>query len=140
MAQCCTGLFTSQSTPGPWPAVLVIHGGDFYTGSPDSSMESIVCAQDLTAAGYIAFSIEYRLAPPGALPGQISDGRFPDQTDNESRIVAGYISQRICGTAQKEASNDSRQMDFFLRGLLISAPEKVANSPNDGCRVGDSTK
>ena len=70
------------STPGPWPAVLVIHGGGFFAGSPDSSLESVVCAQDLAAAGYIAFSIEYRLAPPGALPGQISDGRFPDQSDD----------------------------------------------------------
>ena len=47
---------------GPWPAVLVIHGGGFYKGSPTSASESITCAQDLTAAGYIAFSIEYRLA------------------------------------------------------------------------------
>jgi len=70
------------STPGPWPAVLVIHGGGFNDGSPDSSSESITCGQDLAAAGYIAFSIEYRLAPPGALEGQTSDGRFPDQSDD----------------------------------------------------------
>jgi acetyl esterase/lipase len=72
----------TPTTPGPWPAVLVIHGGGFNDGSPDSSGESITCAQDLAAAGYIAFSIEYRLAPPGALPGQTSDGRFPDQSDD----------------------------------------------------------
>jgi len=72
---------------GPWPAVLVIHGGGFYKGSPTSASESITCAQDLAAAGYIAFSIEYRLAPPGALPGQVSDGRFPDQTDDVKLAV-----------------------------------------------------
>ena len=77
----------TPSTPGPWPAVLVIHGGDFYAGTPDSSPDSVVCAQDLAAAGYIAFSIEYRLAPPGALPGQTSDGRFPDQTDDVKLAV-----------------------------------------------------
>ena len=27
------------STPGPWPTVLVIHGGGFIDGSPDSSSE-----------------------------------------------------------------------------------------------------
>jgi len=70
------------STPGPWPTVLVIHGGGFIDGSPDSSSESGTCAQDLASAGYLAFSIEYRLAPPGALPGQTSDGRFPDQSDD----------------------------------------------------------
>jgi len=70
------------STPGPWPTVLIIHGGGFNEGSPDSASESVTCGQDLAAAGYLAFSIEYRLAPPGALPGQTSDGRFPDQSDD----------------------------------------------------------
>ncbi len=74
-------VYTPQ-TPGPWPVVLVIHGGGFLSGTPDSSPESIVCAQDLAAAGYLALSIEYRLAPPGMLVGQTSDGRFPQQTDD----------------------------------------------------------
>ncbi|MEO6870729.1 MAG: CocE/NonD family hydrolase [Chthoniobacterales bacterium] len=69
----------TPSTRGPWPAVLVIHGGNFYGGTPDSTPESVVCAQDLAAAGYLALSIEYRLAPPGKLPGQTSKGLFPDQ-------------------------------------------------------------
>jgi acetyl esterase/lipase len=60
------------------------------------SMESIVCPQDLAAAGYIAFSIEYRLAPPGALPGQISDGRFPDQTDDVKLAVRTARADRRC--------------------------------------------
>ncbi len=77
----------TPSTPGPWPAVLVIHGGGFYGGTPSSSPQSIACARDMAAAGYIAFSIEYRLAPPGALPGQVSDGRFPDQTDDVKLAV-----------------------------------------------------
>jgi acetyl esterase/lipase len=72
----------TPTTPGPWPAVLIIHGGGFDSNTPDSSPESVVCGQDMAAAGYIAFSIEYRLAPPGALPGQVSDGRFPDQSDD----------------------------------------------------------
>jgi acetyl esterase/lipase len=77
----------APDTPGPWPAVLVIHGGHFYAGSPTSSPESVTCAEDLAAAGYIAFSIEYRLAPPGALVGQTSDGRFPQQTDDVQLAV-----------------------------------------------------
>ncbi len=79
-------VYTPQ-TPGPWPVVLVIHGGGFLAGTPDSSPESVVCAQDLAAAGYLALSIEYRLAPPGMLPGQVSDGRFPQQTDDVKLAV-----------------------------------------------------
>ncbi|MEO5717846.1 MAG: hypothetical protein ABIR29_04660, partial [Chthoniobacterales bacterium] len=31
----------TPTTPGPWPAVLIIHGGGFTSGSPDSSPESV---------------------------------------------------------------------------------------------------
>jgi acetyl esterase/lipase len=81
---------------GPWPAVLVIHGGGFYKGSPDSASESVTCAQDLANAGYIAFSIEYRLAPPGSLTGQVSDGRFPDQSDDVKLAVRAARSDSRC--------------------------------------------
>lgn len=87
----------TPTTPGPWPAVLIIHGGGFDSNTPNSSPESINCAQDMAAAGYIAFSIEYRLAPPGALPGQTSDGRFPDQSDDAKvAIRAARNDQRRC--------------------------------------------
>ncbi len=86
----------TPTTPGPWPAVLVIHGGGFNDGSPNSSPESINCAQDMAAAGYIAFSIEYRLAPPGALPGQTSDGRFPDQSDDAKVAIRAARNDPRC--------------------------------------------
>jgi acetyl esterase/lipase len=54
----------------------VIHGGEFQEGSPDSTA---VTSQDLADAGYLALSITYRLAPTGSLPGQTSDGRYPQQ-------------------------------------------------------------
>jgi acetyl esterase/lipase len=69
---------TTPTQPGPWPAVLVIHGGRFVGGDPED-INVGQCAQDLADAGYIAFAIDYRLAPPGSLPGQTSSGRFPDQ-------------------------------------------------------------
>ena len=86
----------TPSIPGPWPAVLVIHGGGFDSGTPGSSTQSVTCAQDLASAGYIAFSIEYRLAPPGSLPGQISDGRFPDQEDDVKLAVRTARSDPRC--------------------------------------------
>lgn len=63
---------------GPWPAVLVIHGGLFIGGDANEA-GVVTAAQDLAAAGYVAYAINYRLAPPGGLPGQRSLGRFPDQ-------------------------------------------------------------
>ncbi|MEO8440017.1 MAG: alpha/beta hydrolase [Spartobacteria bacterium] len=72
----------TPSTPGPWPAVLVIHGGGFVSGGTNFPPSLVGCAQDLASAGYLAFSIEYRLAPPGSLRSQRSNGQFPDQTDD----------------------------------------------------------
>ena len=88
-------VFTPEE-PGPWPAVLVIHGGNFKGGDPISSPESVTCASDLAAAGFIAFSIEYRLAPTGSLDGQVSEGHFPDQTDDVQLAVRAARSDPRC--------------------------------------------
>src|SRR6266508_3383198 len=39
----------TPSEPGPWPAVLVIHGGEFIDGTPTSSPQSVDCGRDLAA-------------------------------------------------------------------------------------------
>ena len=70
---------------GPHPAVLVIHGGDFKM-TPGSPM-TIQSARDAAAAGFNAFLVEYRLVPPGTLPGQKSNGRYPDQTNDLKMAV-----------------------------------------------------
>lgn len=47
-------VFYTPTKPGPWPAVLMIHGGGFKGGGPASGA---TCALDLANAGYLAFSI-----------------------------------------------------------------------------------
>ena len=74
------GLAYTPTIPGPGPVLLVIRRGGFPSGGPSSSAVMVACAQDLAASGYLALSIEYRLAPHGMLPGQTSHGLFPDQT------------------------------------------------------------
>ncbi|MEO5753132.1 MAG: alpha/beta hydrolase [Chthoniobacterales bacterium] len=86
----------TPTTSGPWPVVLLIHGGNFKGGGPTSSPQSIDCGRDLAAAGFIAFSIEYRLAPDGALAGQVSDGRFPDQSDDVRLAILAARQDARC--------------------------------------------
>ncbi|MEI6143785.1 MAG: alpha/beta hydrolase, partial [Mariniphaga sp.] len=58
------------SGSGPFPVVVIIHGGAFLMGS--KSGESANCAA-LTAQGYAAVSIDYRLSGEAKFPAQIQD-------------------------------------------------------------------
>ncbi len=84
----------------PWPVVLVLHAGGFKAGSRNDD-EVVVCAHDLADAGYLAFAVSYRLAPPGHLKGQTfygDDGRYPKQTsDIQAAILAARADPRCNG-------------------------------------------
>ena len=72
----------TPSGAGPWPVVLLIHGGGYTGGSSTSNQQSVACARDMSTAGYLALSIAYRLAPPGRIDGQTSTGCAPQQYDD----------------------------------------------------------
>ena len=103
---------------GPWPAVLIIHGGGFKGGGPIDS--GAICGPDLAAAGFIAFSIEYRLAPDGHLPGQTSDGRFPDQTDDvKLAVLAARADPRCNGQVGSVGGSAGGSHTAFVAGTGV---------------------
>jgi triacylglycerol lipase len=57
---------------GPFPAVLVVHGGSWKSGN---KMQLSGYAMKLAARGMAAFAINYRLAPKYKHPSQIDDCR-----------------------------------------------------------------
>lgn len=84
---------------GPWPTVIVIHGGGFYGGSRHGENIPQCCA-DLAGAGFLAKSIDYRLAPPGSIDGQTSSGRYPMQTDDVTKAVIAARGDTIRGNGR----------------------------------------
>lgn len=57
---------------GPFPAVLVVHGGAWRTGS---RTQLTMYAKSLARRGFSCFAINYRLAPEHKSPAQIEDCR-----------------------------------------------------------------
>ncbi|QIT57320.1 alpha/beta hydrolase [Aquisalimonas sp. 2447] len=55
---------------GPFPAVLVVHGGGWQRRSPDD-MEGI--AEQLAARGLVTVNVAYRFAPEHWFPAQLHD-------------------------------------------------------------------
>jgi acetyl esterase/lipase len=118
-------VYTPEGT-GSWPAVLVIHGGEFKGGTPTSSPESVECGRDLAAAGFIAFSIEYRLAPNGFLEGQVSDGRFPDQTDDvKLAVLAARADARCSGQVGAVGGSAGGYHAAFTAGTGTIGAERI---------------
>ncbi|MDX2167964.1 MAG: alpha/beta hydrolase [Deltaproteobacteria bacterium] len=57
---------------GPRPLVIYIHGGGFVSGDKDSSTAR-VHIRDLNNRGYVAATINYRLAPAFKFPAMLED-------------------------------------------------------------------
>src|SRR5215213_898327 len=72
-------VYQSTAHPDLRPAVVLIHGGGMWTGSR-AHME--ITAYQLAWAGYVAFSIDYRLVNPAARSGQ-----WPAQLDDVQHAV-----------------------------------------------------
>ena len=57
---------------GPFPGVIVIHGGGWYKGAKEDMTD---IAKTLVANGFTAASISYRFAPEHVFPAQIHDSK-----------------------------------------------------------------
>jgi acetyl esterase/lipase len=85
---------------GRHPAVLVIHEGGFKHGEPGPAS----VARDLNAAGFNAFAIEYRLAPPHTdMPQQVvgDAGHYPEQTNDVATAIRAARAGSTAASAGK---------------------------------------
>ena len=77
------------STAVPRRAILVVHGGSWRAGDKASTQWRSVC-EWLASEGFVAFSVNYRLAPLFTFPAQIMDVRaavrWIRQPDQASRF------------------------------------------------------
>jgi acetyl esterase/lipase len=65
-------LFAPKDVPGPFPAVVILHGGGWAKGSHEVHRP---LAALLAGQGYVAATVGYRLAPRHKFPAQIQDAK-----------------------------------------------------------------
>jgi acetyl esterase/lipase len=65
-------LFVPKDAPGPFPAVVILHGGGWSKGSHEVHRP---LAAELAGQGYVAATVGYRLAPRHRFPAQIQDAK-----------------------------------------------------------------
>jgi|RhiMethySRZTD1v2_1073278.scaffolds.fasta_scaffold142923_2 acetyl esterase/lipase len=59
------------ASPTPRPALLYVHGGAWVIG--DKEMQGLMTVHELAAAGWVCFSMNYRLSPRATYPDQLDD-------------------------------------------------------------------
>jgi hypothetical protein len=84
------------------------------------------CNRELAAAGFIVFSIEYRLAPNGAIAGQVSDGRFPDQSDDtRMAVLAARADSRCNGKVGAVGGSSGGYEAAFVAGTGTPGQDRI---------------
>ncbi len=73
----------------PVPAIVVVHGGGFTSGSRDG-LDAAPLASVLAQAGYAAFSIDYRLLPEHPYPAALEDLQAAIRWLREPEQVASF--------------------------------------------------
>ncbi len=71
--------------PGPFPAVVLVHGGAWFQGDKSAGFEPILPSLD--QAGYAWFSINYRLAPKYLYPAAVED------VEQSIRFIRAHASE-----------------------------------------------
>jgi acetyl esterase/lipase len=65
-------LYTPKDAPGPFPAVVLLHGGGWVAGSHDQLRP---LAGALASQGYVTATVGYRMVPRHRFPAQIQDAK-----------------------------------------------------------------
>jgi acetyl esterase len=111
----------------PVPGILVIHGGSWREGTKDSVGWRAVCTW-LAAAGYPAFSIDYRLAPEWIFPAGFDDVQTAVAwlRDDERAVRFGIDPARIGVFGGSAGGNLAALLGTTGSGDLATGPRVAA--------------
>lgn len=133
---------------GPFPAVLVVHGGSWRGGSKQQLARY---AGPLAERKYVAFAINYRLAPAHKFPAQIEDCRAalewirrnastyhvdPERIGGMGYSAGAHLVALLGTTGTVEGEGDSKR-DTRLQAVVAGgAPCDFRQMPLENSRLG----
>ncbi len=138
---------------GPFPVVIVIHGGAFKAGDKSAMLPY---ANDLVNRGFVACSINYRLSTEATFPAAVHDTKAAVRyirsnaavyKINPSKIGAWGVSAgaylaSILGTSSGEPYLDGSEGDYLTASTVIQAcvdwfaPIDFANMTTEALSLG----
>ncbi|HXR64306.1 MAG TPA: alpha/beta hydrolase [Ktedonobacteraceae bacterium] len=122
-----------RNAPGTHPGVVLIHGGGWQSG--DKSFFHTMC-KNLAAQGFVAATINYRLAPRYTWPAQLVDAQLAVRWLRMHASQVGLDPRRLCAWGQSAGGH----LAVFLGTLATIHPGDEANlladqSPAVSCVV-----
>jgi acetyl esterase/lipase len=111
-----------RETSQPRPAVMCIHGGGFRAGSRKGYVE--LCTR-LAQRGYVAATVDYRLAPQAPFPAAVHDVKAAVRYLRANAARLGIDPNRICTTGGSAGGH----LALFL-GLTGGLPQFEGDGPN----------
>jgi acetyl esterase/lipase len=85
-------LWLPDSVPGPWPLVILIHGGGFKAGDKASQIARV---RTVLEAGYAAASIDYRLSGEARFPAAVQDAKAAVRSLRANAATYGLDAERF---------------------------------------------
>ena len=133
---------------GPFPAVIIVHGGSFSHGNKRSYVTPLFDL--LSNAGFAWFTINYRLAPdyqfPAAVEDVVSAARWVRANARKYRVDArrialagesagGYLVA-YAGVSSKGNARVAAVVDFYGPNDLVLQTEVRRAEPPDPAKTG----
>lgn len=124
-----------ENAPGTHPGIIFIHGGGWDSGNKGSYTDF---CELLAARGFIAASIDYRLAPRYTWPAQLVDAQLAVRWLRAHAAQTGLNTRQLCAWGTSAGG----QLAAFLGSLYAIYPGDEANlltneSPTVSCIVDE---
>ncbi len=106
--------------PGPWPAVILVHGGGWTAGDKSGGPQKGYMApmhEPLSKAGFAWFSINYRLAPKHRWPAGLED------VETAIRWVKAHAAQYHLDPQRIVLSGESAGGQLINMAAVRATPE-----------------